>query len=66
MVREVEHSRPKGATRSSFQAAKISLGKYGAQYDQVRIYCTHHLQYENPPEPVKSELTTILDQVASK
>ncbi len=50
----------------AFQAAKMSLGKYCAQYDQVRIYCTHHLQYENPPEPVKSELTTILDQVASK
>ncbi len=50
----------------AFQAAQMSLGKYGAQYDQVRIYCAHHLQYENPPEPVRSELASILDQIPSK
>lgn len=44
----------------AFQAAKFSLGKYCAQHELVRIYCSHHLNYENSPEPIKSVLESIL------
>ncbi len=46
----------------AFQAAKMSLEKYCSEYPQVRIYCTHHHAYENPPEPIKTELKAILKQ----